>query len=574
MTTTDIEKIATNKIEEEILKNSDCLSPYINSNDKTPLWDGNIFVYSGGNKTNDLYEGKIDVQIKGRNVKQFKKTNTFQIEVETLKGYQKEVKGTLLFVVDFKTIDDYKIFYCNLLPVDIYQILKKLDDNQKFTSLKLKEINDKGVLSFKNVCINFYKNSNKQAGKRIIDETEFGKIENFQTEVVVNANEYEEYIETADVYSYAQLKDTHEEVVTIKGEWTSYSTIKKDIVIENKKYYSDFTAMGTKKDKFIIGPITINFIDNKVHIDLKGTLQKRVKDLKFILSLFKYQYIMIDDVKLEFPFVNQEKINRNIDLFNKQLNYFEKIVKVFKFFNTEFDMNYEDLSEIDLKNLHRLMNLFDGCFGDEIKELQKYYIQINKYKFIFLIVKSSKRLYNFYSKEIIDNMICFFKFENKEVKTSIYANLVPEEFIGMNNFNSKLIIKSFKNIELTKEVCDSINQLILMFINVYDDTKNSEYINIADSLSQINCKNRNNDIDIINAKQIKYRKKGCLSTNDKKLLSDISKKEENRENYQILCCISLLVNNYYSFEENFSKMFKKEQGDFKKYPIYNLASKK
>lgn len=87
MTTTDIEKIATNKIEEEILKNSDCLSPYINSNDKTPLWDGNIFVYSGGNKTNDLYEGKIDVQIKGRNVKQFKKTNTFSIEVETLKGY-------------------------------------------------------------------------------------------------------------------------------------------------------------------------------------------------------------------------------------------------------------------------------------------------------------------------------------------------------------------------------------------------------------------------------------------------------------------------------------------------------
>lgn len=403
-------------------------------------------------------------------------------------------------------------------------------------------------------------------------ETEFGKIENFQTEVIVNADEYEEYIETADVYSYAQLKDTHEEVVTIKGEWTPYNTIRKEIVIEDKKYYSDFTVIGTKKDKFVIGPITINFIDNKVHIDLKGTLQKRVKDLKFILSLFKYQYIMIDDVKLEFPFVNQEKINKNIDLFNKQLNYFEKIVKVFKFFNTEFDMNYEDLSEIDLKNLHRLMNLFDGCFGDEIKELQKYFIQINKYKFIFLIVKSSKKLYNFYSKEIIDNMICFFKFENKEVKTSIYANLVPEEFIGMNNFDGKLIIKSFKNIELTEEVCNSINQLLLMFISVYDETKNREFINIADSLSQINCKNRNNDIDIINAKQIKYRKKGCLSTNDKKILSDISKKEENKENYQILCCISLLINNYYSFEENFSKMSKKAQADFKKFPIYNLVS--
>ena len=126
MNSVDIEKFATNKVEELILKNSDFLSPYINSNDKTPLWDGNIYIYNNNSKTNNSFEGKIDVQIKGRQVNSFKDNNTYQFDVETLRGYQKEIKGTLLLVVDFMNIDNYKIYYCNLLPVDLYQILKGL----------------------------------------------------------------------------------------------------------------------------------------------------------------------------------------------------------------------------------------------------------------------------------------------------------------------------------------------------------------------------------------------------------------------------------------------------------------
>lgn len=50
MTTTDIEEIATIKVKEQVLKNNDCLRAFINENDKTPLWDGNIYVYSDEDK--------------------------------------------------------------------------------------------------------------------------------------------------------------------------------------------------------------------------------------------------------------------------------------------------------------------------------------------------------------------------------------------------------------------------------------------------------------------------------------------------------------------------------------------
>ena len=295
MNTTDIEEIAIIKIKEQVLRNNDCLRAFINENDKTPLWDGSIYVYSDADKTNEQYEGKIDVQ--GRKVEQYKENNTYSIKITTLKGFQKEVKGTLLFVVDFIDIENYKIYYCNLLPVDLYQTFKNIKEEQQNVSLKLKEINNESPLSFKNVCLNFYKNSKKQAGKRIIDESEFAKIEEMQTEIVARNTEYDEYMELADVYSYAKLKDTHEEVVTVKGQWTTYNIIKKNILINNKKYYSEFTAIGANKDKFIIGPITINFNESKLHVDITGNPKKRVKDLRFILDLFKYQYIMIGNTR-------------------------------------------------------------------------------------------------------------------------------------------------------------------------------------------------------------------------------------------------------------------------------------
>lgn len=49
--------------------------------------------------------------------------------------------------------------------------------------------------------------------------------------------------------------------------------------------------------------------------------------------------------------------------------------------------------------------------------------------------------------------------------------------------------------------------MALSFVKGYDLTQERIYLNLADKLNQINCKNRISDIDLINSKQIKYRKK-------------------------------------------------------------------
>lgn len=111
----------------------------------------------------------------------------------------------------------------------------------------------------------------------------------------------------------------------------------------------------------------------------------------------------------------------------------------------------------------------------------------------------------------------------------------------------------------------------LRFLISYDKTKDKRFLNLANNLNLINCKKRNDDVDIINSKQIKIRKKKSLSYNDKKLLSEIAEKDEYKNNYQILCCIDILLENNYNYNLHFKKMNAKDKEIFKNWPIYNLS---
>ena len=174
---------------------------------------------------------------------------------------------------------------------------------------------------------------------------------------------------------------------------------------------------------------------------------------------------------------------------------------------------------------------------------------------------------------MIDNSICLLLRDDKKIKTTIYANLLPEEYLSVSNFNEKTIMNSLKGIELNDEVLDSINLLMLSFLSSYDKTSDNKYLKLSDRISQFICKNRNNDIDFINSRQIKYRKKE-LSFNDKRILKEISEKEEYKTNYPILCCIDILLKNDFDYFMHYKKMKKSDKEIFKDWPIYNLLNNK
>lgn len=566
----DIEKLAISKISDQVLQNSDCLTCYLNTNDKTPFWDGSIWVYDNKKKSSEYFQNKIDVQVKGRLVTKFIKNESYEISVNQLMAYRNEIKGTLFFLVDLIDFNNFKIYYCNLLPVDLYEIFKNIKSDQKNYTLKLKEIDISEPFNFKRVCLDFYRNSNLQAKRRIIDDSEFHKIEEFDFSMYESMLEFEKYLEDGDVYTYVKLKDTHEKVVTIKGDIKLISKLKKDIYIDGRKFYSECTIVGKKVNELIVGPLTFNFIDEKIYFKFKGSLEKRIKDLKFIVKFFEKQYFVIGGERLDIPLEDQKQIKKKIKVFNDKISYYKKIIRLFKYFNVEFDIEYENLNDADINNLHILIKMLDGIFPNDIKDMQKYYININKYKILFVVDLKSKKIYNYYSQEMVDNSYCIVFDGNSKYKTSIYSNLPFEDYENVSNFKEDIIIKSFKGLEFNQAIFEVINYLSLRFLISYDKTKDKRFLNLANNLNLINCKKRNDDVDIINSKQIKLRKKKSLSYNDKKLLNEIAEKDEYKNNYQILCCIDILLENNYNYNLHFKKMNAKDKEIFKNWPIYNL----
>ena len=111
----DIEKLATSAVEDAIAK-TDFLSPFVNSGDKEPFWDGHIYAYSHESKEKEFFKGRAPVQVKGKKLHKNKKFSQnkfrYQVRVADLHSYCKE-GGTLYFVVQINDEGTCKKIYYN-----------------------------------------------------------------------------------------------------------------------------------------------------------------------------------------------------------------------------------------------------------------------------------------------------------------------------------------------------------------------------------------------------------------------------------------------------------------------------
>jgi len=156
----DFEKIATSAVEAEISK-TDRLSSFINSGDKEPCWDGNIYIHENKLRTKKDIK-KIPTQVKGKSVIKWKvqRTVTRSITYDDLYAYMQD-GGVFYFVVyiDKSTGTPLQIYYIDLLPIKIKEYLKIKKKNysikcRKFPTDKLQKTE---------LLLNFYDNSKKQS---------------------------------------------------------------------------------------------------------------------------------------------------------------------------------------------------------------------------------------------------------------------------------------------------------------------------------------------------------------------------------------------------------------------------
>ena len=120
------------------------IKPYLSSNDKTPMWDGSLFVYkSKEDFNNERFDYRVPVQVKASEFDGdvFPETTSFAIEVTDLKNYLND-GGLAFFKVLVKGKE--KEIYCSFLTKPIIEDIISSCKEQTTKTIPLSKVPQNG----------------------------------------------------------------------------------------------------------------------------------------------------------------------------------------------------------------------------------------------------------------------------------------------------------------------------------------------------------------------------------------------------------------------------------------------
>ena len=121
MNTGKIERAAARAVEEyiDLLPQ---LEPKINSNDKTPIWDGDIYIYDEERQGVKNFLARVPVQVKGTTNSD---DNFYRIDREYIKAYHRDSGCVFFMVQEDKTYQPIRILYAMLSSNDVNTMLQR-----------------------------------------------------------------------------------------------------------------------------------------------------------------------------------------------------------------------------------------------------------------------------------------------------------------------------------------------------------------------------------------------------------------------------------------------------------------
>lgn len=566
-----IELIAVNRIKDAILQ-SNILEPFIDDNDKTPSWDGNIFVYKSSDTKKSNLKGKIPVQVKGTTVKKFSdETISFPFNISDLKNFLTD-GGVLFFVVQIISVYDIKIYYTSLLPIDIDEFLKKVKINQKKLSATLKVLNISSSRQLESICHSFLHNKELQySTHKYMKNIE--SFNNISFSVFPDGTSFNDYMLNNEIYLYGHENSNTLPMPISKMEVETIShKMENEIVIDSIKYFDSYEVTNSKKNTIISFGKNFTFsIDNReLKYKTLGNLKERLNDAKFLNNVVEKSYFTLGGTKISFPKLPKSQSYSNY------LKYLNEIAKLMEFFHINNELKMDDFNNEDYSNINFLIgNILYNT--KNISETIKPGIKnvkianINILTFITLDENRIISIEDYFSSIYKKYTIVYNTLEDtkKNIACSIYIQLKATDIIKSDNLDLEIVEESVKSISLNNDYAGVVNFLILELITAYDMNNNfTNSLNTALKLCEwLEKYDSNSYIYTINKYQIIKRLRK-LNKEEKLKLMEI--RSASVENIQIQCAISILLENKSDFEYYFENLPKEEYKVFCEYPIYKL----
>lgn len=596
---TQIEQWAVDAVGNALSK-TDTLCRFFKENDKTPLWDGEVFIYKSNDWKNETLIGKVSVQLKGKlAIKEelSKDVVSYPVRIVDLVNYLKN-DGTIYFVVlvNKKNISQKVIYYETLTPQKIRGYIKGIE-HQESCTIKLRQF-PKDKYKIQTIFHNFYPNSRLGNIPPIsIDELSTRKDVVKITSRIMEFLPKNKKISPIDillnneVYWTAELSSNP---VPIPIELTpdmQLAFVSKDglpsILVNGEKYDNYLSITRTKSSTiFKFGEsTTLTIQENTRKADIKYTpsdsLTNRIKDLNFVISIAETRAIHVEgkdvlhlgEIIKDGPF--------DLRATKKALESYKRIDKFWKSLNITDDFDIGKInSNSSLRELDLLIESIDGKQPIHINTNgeNSYYLlkkPISNFLVLLLLeaVDQEKNLFNVYNYFDQKGIVRIARGEEKEQITSKYSALNADDYIELSNIVFSEILQSYKDIlHLNDKIYVPANIDLLNLLLAYDKHKDHPAIilktakDLAGWLLDESGDVLSDEIKIINFLQTIKRERD-LTTEENSQLYEIADKSNNMM-YKLGA--NLLLENYKVAQLQFDQLSDDEKDLFKTFPLYRF----
>lgn len=495
----ELENISTTAIN-RLCMETRRIDAYIEKNDKTPSWDGELFFYNERDYNKDLKKcqliKKIPIQIKATQVKVFtEKRRTFSMDVSDLYNYYKN-EGVILFLVEVKEFDKYKIFYNDLLHSKLKDILNEVEEENH--KRKIKNTYNGIPQSSKNIFIeelntdkdffisllNYYVvNSNMQSAA--LTELDY-KEDNTSGDLIMNfkpLNEKDKFVERPfTLYKKELISNSNKEIaIPVAGEFKMYGLLRnydENVIVGDKVFYHNYKINFWENS-------TICYLNDYSYIhqeegkfyssDPSGSIDDYIYNLEFQLELVDKQCVKLGEKVISFHVENrdQEKVRLMTDI--GELQKLKNTLNILKLKQSDFQLEF--LKENDSYSIGYLIASFytkDAIPNKDLISFRLCKVQVANNELLF------EERYDDQDSYLVD--ILGNPHENmKEINNIICSPYLLLTVQEMNYFNYNLDIaaSSIMTGNVTYDYISLVLNYIYQLIEFHDLVRSEKHLQCA-----------------------------------------------------------------------------------------------
>jgi len=565
----------------EYLSDIGYIKPYLSSNDKTPMWDGSLFVYkSKEDFNNERFDYRVPVQVKASEFDGdvFPETTSFSIGVTDLQNYLKD-GGLAFFKVLVKGKE--KEIYCSFLTKPRIEDIISSCKEQMTKSISLSKVPQNGNEVLENLKRIYILRDHSLLDLSTLENRSDYKFR-IQLEHLSPDTDPQEYLATHYVDALFSLDGVPGEFYPKGGpvKIESSTSIKKDVTIGRHAYFNSF-AITYKNDgkHFIAGcfDIIISYDSSPkpqttIHVVLKAsTLDDVINELNSIQAFIHHKSINFGNIK--FDFKEHDFSSAPQKEWEESLQYWNDVKKLFAVLKVKPSFFPDKLNEEDNRKLETLIhgilhrNIVYGDYGES--HLSTFDIGSQK----ILVYAEHLQGREFKIFDIYEHLCAGYVDEEGTHRPTPILSLVFEQKTLPSNVHLDKIVQTYKSFKKKNpQISLRANMDLLNMLNHYDRCHDKKVLKAAIEIAtwlknEKNSTIGNRNITLLNYLQAIKRQKGMFNDMERQKLYRL-KTTDNTENFARY----LLLGNKEKALSYLAKISENDLDFLKTLPIYHFMN--